>query len=220
MIFCEWAFATAILRVCVYKYMCALTSGLLWLIPPRYLMAQIYTKGFECKNFMYIIILSTGITTYMCGLSTKTKIFEKKWYADIHWMGICRLVPVPVWLYSAAQVKWHDFLHPITWLFLDRFLIFLDESYRAWRMQAIDTKHIKIGQFVKELWHLGDPDLKKVNLSFLFFGRLTFEMYNKRKYGIWAGRTYPVIPHPAQSWEKWSKMSNWVMERKKIANGI
>ena len=41
-------------------------------------MAQVYTKGFECKNFMYIIILSTGITTYMCGLSTKTKIFEKK----------------------------------------------------------------------------------------------------------------------------------------------
>ena len=50
--------------------------------------------------------------------------------------------------YSAAQIKWDDFLHPITWLSLERFLIFLDESYRARRMQAIDTKHIKIGQFV------------------------------------------------------------------------
>ena len=51
-------------------------------------------------------------------------------------------------MYSAAQIKWDDFLHPISWLSLERFLIFLDESYRARRMQAIDTKHIKIGQFV------------------------------------------------------------------------
>ena len=37
---------------------------------------------------------------------------------------------------------------PITWLFLHRFLTFWDESYRAGKMQANDTKHFKIGQFV------------------------------------------------------------------------
>ena len=48
------------------------------LTPPAYLMAQIYTKGFKCKDFKYIIIFSAGFTINMCGLSTKTKILRKK----------------------------------------------------------------------------------------------------------------------------------------------
>ena len=41
--------------------------------------------------------------------------------------------------YSAAHKKRNGLLHPI---------ISRDVSYRAWEMQEIDTKHIKIGQFV------------------------------------------------------------------------
>ena len=51
-------------------------------------------------------------------------------------------------LYSAGHDKVYSLLDLITWLFLIRFLTFLYESYRAWKMQAIDTKHIKIDQFV------------------------------------------------------------------------
>ena len=50
--------------------------------------------------------------------------------------------------YTAAQIKVLTLLDLITQLFLTRFLIFWYVSYRAWKMQAIDTKHIKIGQFV------------------------------------------------------------------------
>ena len=50
--------------------------------------------------------------------------------------------------YSAAQIKVFTHLDLITQLFLTRFLIFLYVSYSAGKMQAIDTKHIKIGQFV------------------------------------------------------------------------
>ena len=50
--------------------------------------------------------------------------------------------------YSAEHDKVYSLLDLITWLFLIRFLTFLYESYRAWKMQAIDTKHIKIDQFV------------------------------------------------------------------------
>ena len=50
--------------------------------------------------------------------------------------------------YSAAHRKRIGLLHPLTRFFLDRFLISWHVSYRAWKMQAIDTKHIKIGSFV------------------------------------------------------------------------
>ena len=50
--------------------------------------------------------------------------------------------------YIAEHDKVYSLLDLITWLFLIRFLTFLYESYRAWKMQAIDTKHIKIDQFV------------------------------------------------------------------------
>ena len=50
--------------------------------------------------------------------------------------------------FTPAQIKVLTLLDLITQLFLTRFLIFLYVSYSAGKMQAIDTKHIKIGQFV------------------------------------------------------------------------
>ena len=44
--------------------------------------------------------------------------------------------------------------------FLDRSLISWHVSYRAWKMQATDFKHIKIGQSVEELWHFEDKRSK------------------------------------------------------------
>ena len=51
-------------------------------------------------------------------------------------------------LYNAGHDKVNRLLNLITQLFLNRFLFFLYLSYRAWKMQAIDTKHIKIDQFI------------------------------------------------------------------------
>ena len=77
----------------------------------------------------------------MCGLGQAKRCNEVELHVEVTSNFL-------IAIYSAAQIKWNDFLHPITWLFLDRFLIFLHESYRAGKKQAIDTKQIKIGQFV------------------------------------------------------------------------
>ena len=45
--------------------------------PPRYLMAQIYTKGLECKNFMYIIIFLLE-SQYTCVVCQQKQKYKKK----------------------------------------------------------------------------------------------------------------------------------------------
>ena len=77
------------------------------------------------------------------------KAFAKS--KDISWLhevNSAYLGAVSGVMYSVVQIKWNDLLHPITWLFLDRFLTFLHESHGTLEMPAFDTKHIKIGQFV------------------------------------------------------------------------
>ena len=51
-------------------------------------------------------------------------------------------------IYGSAQIDCISLLDLITELFLIQFLISWHVSYRAWKTQAIDTKHIKIDQFV------------------------------------------------------------------------
>ena len=91
----------------------------------------------------------------------------KALYHTIHFTKFTRFLKHLIWKLLVTQnffmtrfyrlqrgyKKWEWLLHPITWLFLDRFLIFWHVSYRAWKMHVIDANRIKISPLIWDLRH-------------------------------------------------------------------
>ena len=84
------------------------------------------------------------------------------WSSISDWKEVAFSPKIQILNYSKAYRKHIGLLHHITWLFLDRFWISCQVSYRACKMQAIDANHSKISQFI---WELCQSQVVKIGMG-------------------------------------------------------